>query len=223
MSFIVLVGANGKMSKTLQSCLEAKNKSFRIYTKENGKDASTKNFEGAEGIIDFSLPLATSDVCRLAVSAKIPLVCGTTGWPSAEEAKKVFVSAAKTIPVVWDSNFSLGIELLCEASELLAKTITNGAAITDIHHSQKRDAPSGTALKIADRLKSVRQMPVEIQSIRIGEIFGEHRVLFSFEDETIELTHKASSRKPFALGALRALEWARSQPPGLYSMKDVLK
>ncbi|MDB5036861.1 MAG: dapB [Bacteriovoracaceae bacterium] len=223
MKAIVLVGSTGKMSRILQELCQEQKLPFKVFSEKASPALQIKNFSGTKGVIDFSLPDATEKICRMAIEANVPYICGTTGWKSKSEIDNLFTEASKKIAVVKDANFSLGVEILSEASEILAKALSSELLITDIHHSQKKDAPSGTALKIEARMKKANPKSlVKINSIREGEVFGEHRILATFEDQTLEFIHRAHSRKPFASGALKALEWASKQKPGLYSMKDVL-
>jgi 4-hydroxy-tetrahydrodipicolinate reductase len=220
---VIIVGRHGKMSRILATCLSEQGQAFKVYSAQRDQ-SDVSDFKGASGVIDFSLPEATASLLAMAVEAKTPFVCGTTGWASAEERQRIFGEAAKVIPIVWDSNFSLGIEALSQMMEVVSRFKLPEIQIVDIHHSQKRDAPSGTALKLKERgLQHNPQQKITIESIRVGEVPGEHKILISLKDETLELTHRALSRIPFAEGAIRALAWAQNQKPGLYAMKDYLK
>lgn len=210
------------MSTLIRSCLEARKIDVRVFSDKAPSEIRVSTFEGASGVIDFSRTELTEKILALAVSAKVPLVCGTTGFADRKKIEAEFRQASKTIPVVWDSNFSLGVEILCRASEIAALRTSNAAHITDLHHIHKKDAPSGTALKIQDRIKSAAALKVEIESIREGEIFGEHRVRFSLQDEELEFIHRAQSRRPFAEGSIDALLWVAKQNSGFYTMKDIL-
>jgi len=220
---VIIVGRHGKMARILAKCLSEQGQTFKVYSAQPDQ-SDVANFDGAGGVIDFSLPEATPSLLAMAVHAKTPYVCGTTGWASSEERQRIFQAAAKVIPIVWDSNFSLGIEALSQMMEVITRFKLPEIQIVDIHHSQKRDAPSGTALKLKERgLQENPHQKITIESIRVGEVPGEHKILVSLKDETLELTHRALSRIPFAEGAIRALAWAQNQKPGLYAMKDYLK
>jgi len=222
MSFVILVGTQGRMSQALQNLLQRRKISYKIFGAP-GKTREIETFDGASGVIDFSLPAATSEILEKAVAAKVPVVCGTTGWTQPAIFSSLFQTAAQKIPIVWDSNFSLGIELLCQSLENLALHCDGPFEILDRHHIHKKDAPSGTALKIKARIEAANPKAVcEIESIREGEDAGEHRVSLRFGDESLELSHQAYSREIFAAGALKALEWVQNQPAGLYSMKEVI-
>lgn len=223
MAFVVIVGSQGRMSSMLQELCRQDRIEYRLYSTNAPEDKRVESFAGASGVIDFSLPQATNEVIKLCREARVPLVCGTTGWASEQERDMIFEEASREIPVVLDSNFSMGVELLCQTAELLAKQLDTGFGITDIHHHHKKDSPSGTALKLAKRIQEQNQnATVTFNDFRLGEIPGEHRVLVSWKDETMELMHRAHNRKPFAQGALHAYDWAQKQKPGLYRMKDVL-
>jgi 4-hydroxy-tetrahydrodipicolinate reductase len=130
------------------------------------------------------------------------------------------------VPIVFASNFSIGVNVLfwltSKAAELLGDDFV--PEIIETHHKMKKDAPSGTAKTIAQLLKTAQKIQTEIpiQSIREGEIVGQHTVIFTGPAERLELTHRAASREIFARGALRAAKWIMGKPPGLYSMQDVL-
>lgn len=194
-------------------------------------------------VVDFSLPGATVGNIQRCVEAGVPLVLGTTGIDS--QAREALTAAAKTIPIVSDANFSVGIALLSRLAGLAARALGQSwdAEILEIHHKHKRDAPSGTALrlgkavakaterKLADHLCTERsgsageprkEGEIGIVALRGGDSAGEHTLMFLAEGERIELSHRASDRAIFARGALRAARWVESRKPGLYSMADVL-
>jgi 4-hydroxy-tetrahydrodipicolinate reductase len=222
MSFVVIVGYSGKMSKIVHEVLSTKKIPHKFWSEKAPGTDRVNDFAAAAGVIDFSLPEVTNKVLPLVERAKVPYVCGTTGFASNDSARKEFERVAREAPIVWDSNFSLGVELLAKASELLARSISDTIQITDIHHIHKRDKPSGTALKLNERMLSANpKASIQIESQRVGEVFGEHHVRAIFDDQSVDWIHRAHSRKPFAEGALRALEWAKTQKPGLYSMKDI--
>ena len=134
--------------------------------------------------------------------------------------------AAESLPIVFASNFSIGVNVLFaltrRAGEILGPEFT--PEISETHHQMKKDAPSGTAKTLAEILQKARKTEdqIRIESIREGEVVGDHTVIFSGPGERLELTHRASSREIFARGALRAAEWIVGKPAGLYSMQDVL-
>jgi 4-hydroxy-tetrahydrodipicolinate reductase len=196
----------------------------------------------ADGIIDFTIPAATLEFAALAAKAGKVHIIGTTGLSAADEAK--IKDAAKTATIVKSGNMSLGVNLLAALTKRVAKTLDNSfdIEVLEMHHSQKVDAPSGTALLLGRAAAEGRCIDFEKSSVatreghtgvrkagdigfatlRGGSVVGEHSVIFAGPAERIELVHKAEDRMIFARGALYAAAWARTQKPGLYSMADVL-
>jgi 4-hydroxy-tetrahydrodipicolinate reductase len=178
--------------------------------------------------VDFSSPAAAAGNLRACRAQRTPLLLGTTGFGSTLEAD--FAAAAGEIPLLVASNTSLGVALLAELVRQAAATLPAQfrISIQESHHAAKRDAPSGTALTLAAAARAARSAATQaaadigIESIREGEIVGEHVVRFSGPAEELTLAHKASDRALFAQGALSAALWLSSQPPGRYSMRDVL-
>jgi 4-hydroxy-tetrahydrodipicolinate reductase len=198
--------------------------------------------EQADGIIDFTIPDATSSFAALAAkSGKIHII-GTTGLSTVDEAK--IKDAAKKAVIVKSGNMSLGVNLLAALTRRVAKTLDKSfdIEILEMHHNQKVDAPSGTALMLGRAAAEGRGIELDRNSVcsrdgntgarhagdigfanlRGGSVVGEHTVIFAGPAERLELVHKAEDRMIFARGALHAAAWARSQKPGLYSMMDVL-
>jgi 4-hydroxy-tetrahydrodipicolinate reductase len=130
------------------------------------------------------------------------------------------------LPIVFASNFSIGVNVLFWLTRKAAEQLGGDfdAEIVETHHKMKKDAPSGTAKTLAEVLKAAKktQTEIPIQSIREGDVVGEHTVIFNGPAERVELSHRAASREIFARGALRAAKWIIGRPPGLYSMQDVL-
>ena len=176
-------------------------------------------------LIDFSLPEATHEVLAAAVEHARPLVCGVSGLDAEQLA--AIDSAAGRIALVYDRNMSLGIAVLDRLVREAATALGPGFAVEihETHHVHKRDAPSGTALKLGETLAAARDMqPEDVRYVveRRGEVPGDHAVLFSSATETLELAHSVTTRRVFADGALRAARWVVTQPPGRYRMRDVL-
>jgi 4-hydroxy-tetrahydrodipicolinate reductase len=196
----------------------------------------------ADAIIDFTAPAATAWTVSRAAEHEVAMVIGTTGLGEAE--KRAIWHAAERIPIVLSANMSLGVNvlfgLLAQAAAALGKDYD--VEIVELHHRLKKDAPSGTALAMANVLaealgrdlgKDARygrqgdvgaRTPDEIAvlAVRGGDIVGEHTAYFCGMGERLEITHRASSRETFARGAVRAAEWLRDRDPGLYDMQDVL-
>jgi 4-hydroxy-tetrahydrodipicolinate reductase len=178
-------------------------------------------------LIDFSAPVSTLECLDICVAQKYPMVIGTTGFSELEKVK--IEHAAQSIPIVFSPNMSIGInisyKLLDLAANLLKKHISLPLAvsITDIHHQHKKDAPSGTALRMAEVIRHANADVIELSSVRSGETIGEHSALFQLAGEEISIIHKANDRALYAAGALKAAKWINNQPPGLYDMQDVLQ
>lgn len=178
--------------------------------------------------IDFTTPAATLNHVEICAQRGYSMVIGTTGF-SVEERRQI-QEAAKKIPIVLSPNMSLGINLSYKLLELAAATLKNQAeiAILDIHHKHKKDAPSGTALRMAEVIRNAMDIGsdqednIDISSLRLGDTIGEHTTLFALEGERLEIRHKATDRFAFAKGALQAAKWIMHQEPGLYNMQDVL-
>lgn len=221
---IIVVGYEGKMARALREACETEKLPFKIFSEKAPKDLRVEDFRNSRGVIDFSLPSETKQLIEMAIEAKVPLVCGTTGFETELKIQKFFEEASQSIPILWDSNFSLGVEWACRSAEVLGQMAKAPIEILDIHHIHKRDRPSGTALKIRDRILAARpNAEIRIRSERIGEVFGEHRISATFDDQSVEIVHRALSRRPFAYGALLAFEWLEEKQKGFYSVKDIIK
>jgi len=206
-----------------------------------GHDLSAVMDRG-EVIVDFSAPVATLEHLRIAAQHRKAMVIGTTGFSPQELAE--FRILAKPIPCVFSPNMSVGVNIILKVIAEMAKTFGDDydIEVIEAHHRLKKDAPSGTALKMAEVLaKAVsrdldqvgvyarkglvgerKRGEIGIQTIRAGDIVGDHTVLFGGMGERVEVTHRVQSRDTFARGALRAARWVVKQPPGLYDMTDVL-
>jgi 4-hydroxy-tetrahydrodipicolinate reductase len=192
---------------------------------------------GADVVIDFSLPAALEELARVAARQHVALVSGTTGINDLTPIDE----AAGKIPVLWAANMSLGIQVL---SELAAEAVRRlgpgfGVEITEVHHKKKVDAPSGTAVRLGEAIREVRPLrPVTgregivgarqddelgIFALRGGDVIGDHTVYLFGPGERLELTHRATSRDLFALGAIRAARWIVGKPARRYTLADVLR
>ena len=176
----------------------------------------------AQVVIDFSHPSATRTTLRDCRAARSPLLLGTTGQGASLEAD--FAAAAREIPLLIAPNTSLGVTVLLELAALAAGALpAHHAAIREVHHRGKRDAPSGTALALAAAVRQGHHAAsIPIQSEREGEVIGEHRLSLEGEGEILAFTHRALDRGLFARGALAAALWLASRPPGRYAMRDML-
>ncbi|MBR5753152.1 MAG: 4-hydroxy-tetrahydrodipicolinate reductase [Clostridia bacterium] len=191
-------------------------------------------------IIDFSNPAALDAVLGYALSENVPVILCTTGFSETQLAQ--IDEASKSVPVFFSANMSIGVNLIAELAKKAAEILYPGynIEIVEAHHNQKLDAPSGTALMLANEIASVlpekvdyetnraakrEKRPIDeigIHAIRAGTIVGEHEILFGGPDEVIKISHHAASRKIFANGALNAAAWIVGRPAGLYSMKDLI-
>jgi len=220
---VLLIGAAGRMGKTITD-LASSDPKIDIIGQCDVGDPIEPPMKNCDAAIDFSHADAITEICRAALRHRTPLVIGTTGH--SKEQHRIIEDTAQSVPIVFASNFSVGVNVLFwlarKAAEQLGSDFT--AEIVETHHKMKKDAPSGTAKTLAHVLKTARKIQDEIpiQSIREGEVVGEHTVIFTGPGERLELTHRAASREIFARGALRAGKWIVGKPPGLYSMQDVL-
>jgi 4-hydroxy-tetrahydrodipicolinate reductase len=177
--------------------------------------------ERPDVVIDFSLPEFTGQVLRECVTHKIPLVSGVTGYAAKE--LQALQNAGAQVPVVWSANMSVGMQILLRALESLRGAEGFDLVMEEIHHGQKRDAPSGTAKLIRDETEKRTGRRIEqIHSLRGGGVVGVHRVLALGPNETLSFEHVAQDRGVFASGACRAAQWLVQQKPGFYSLGDVL-
>ena len=193
----------------------------------------------ADCVIDFSFHTATSAALSFAVKKCIPVVIGTTGHDPEEKAE--IIKASGKIPVFFASNYSIGIALLAELARKTAASLPGSEIeIIETHHSRKADAPSGTAISLADAIIETRpemfvktgrsgfgvrdKNEIGISSVRIGNVVGKHEIIISTPTQTLTLTHEASSRSVFAEGALAAARFITSHDlkPGIYDMNDML-
>ena len=180
--------------------------------------------EKCDCLIDFSSPSATIENISHAVAKKRCMVIGTTGLDSQQQEK--IKEASRLIPVVFSPNMSIGVNVLFRILKEAAATLKGYKVdIEEAHHIHKKDAPSGTAKKIAQVINQQGfSIKIEdIKAIREGEIVGDHKVVFESDVDSLQLSHSAKTRDIFAQGALVAAKWIAKKDPGLYSMDDVLQ
>lgn len=260
---IVVIGAGGRMGKTIVACVDdTDGVSIIGGTEYSGHSAVGSDLGELAGIgkkdifvveniedvlmdcdviIDFTTPESSIKTLNAAVSYQKSLVIGTTGF--SVEQKKLINQAAERIRCVFAPNMSIGVNVLFKIAEDVSKAL-GGAydiEIVEAHHKFKKDAPSGTAVRlseiIADSLgRDINQVgiygrkgmaeraskEIGVHTVRAGDIVGEHRVLYGGMGETLELLHRAQSRETFARGSIHAATWVVNQSPGLYDMQDVL-
>jgi 4-hydroxy-tetrahydrodipicolinate reductase len=220
---VFLVGAAGRMGKTIVDVAKD-DPNIEIVAQCDIGDPLGSAMRKSDVVIDFSHPDPIEGICGESLQDQRPLVIGTTGHSA--EQRSAIERAARSVPVVFASNFSAGVNVLFALARKTAETLGPEfkIEIIEMHHQMKKDAPSGTAKTLAAILHQARNASDEIpiQSIRQGDVVGEHAVIFSGPGERLELTHRAASREIFARGALRAERWVLGKPARLYSMQDVL-
>ena len=220
---ILLVGGNGRLGKEISKLIKSDAR-LNLADVCNRGDAVEAKMKEVDVAIDVSHPDVTNDLCSTAVKITVPLVIGTTGH--SPEQRKAIENAARSVPIILASNFSIGVNALFALTRAAGRILGPEfhPKVSETHHQMKKDAPSGTAKTIAQILRRERDDGAEIpiESIREGEVVGEHTVNFAGPNEQIELKHRAESREIFARGALRAAVWIVGKPARLYSMEDVL-
>jgi len=250
---LAITGCLGKMGKQLiKSAKGAKN--FKLVSVTEDKIINKKisgleprlnsesAFKNANVIIDFTVPKCTLQVLKIASKLKKKVVIGTTGFTKKEE--NLIKKYSKKIPILKAGNMSLGINLLIHLTEIASKSLGNNflSKVFEIHHKNKKDHPSGTALMLGKgiavgknknfyKLEGKKYLnkktfpyskKINFNSIRKGEIVGNHKVYFSSGKETIVLDHEAFDRALYSEGAFTAAKWLMGKKPGLYSMRNVL-
>lgn len=241
MTRILINGAQGRMGQALLAGA-ASDPELRVTAGLDQGDDLAAALPATDVVIDFTFHSVTPDVARLCAAHGKALVIGTTGHH--DEEKAVIRTAAEAVPMVWASNYSTGVNtlfwLVRQAAEILGPGFD--LEVVEMHHRRKVDAPSGTAASLLEILGEVRQVQLSealrhgrkgitgartpgeigIHALRGGDVVGDHTVIFAADGERVELSHRASSRDTFALGALRAAKWVVGRAPGVYSMQDVL-
>ena len=228
---IALLGY-GKMGKVIERI--ALERGHEIVLKKD-HDSSFEGLENADVAIDFSVPDSAVENISECFNKDIPVISGTTGW-LADYPKMVELCNAKNGSFIYGSNFSLGVNVFFELNEYLAKMMANlkqyKVSMEEIHHTQKLDAPSGTAITLAEgvikhtdyanwTLETPISNEIHIEAKRIENIPGTHSIFYDSEVDQIEIKHTAHSREGFALGAVIAAEWLVGKK-GVFTMKDVL-
>jgi 4-hydroxy-tetrahydrodipicolinate reductase len=238
---LVINGSKGRMGQAIIA-LAKQDADFTVVGEVDLGDDINAAAAKANVIIDFSLHDATLATAQAAAKNKAALVIGTTGH-TADEKKQV-LGVTRDLPVVWAANYSTGVNTLFYITRKVAEILGPGfdQEIVEMHHRLKKDAPSGTAGRLAQILAEVKQKQlaelarhgragivgertrdeIGIHAVRGGDVVGDHTVIFAAPGERVELAHKASSRETFARGSLRAAKWIVGKPAGLYDMQDVL-
>lgn len=242
MTNLLILGRSGRMGQALIEAAEADENAAVVQTHDHGENLLNA-FDGVDAAIDFTMHNFTQSVLETAKENGVPLVIGTTGHSAEEKAR--IVEAAKTLPIVFAANYSVGVNTLFYLTQKAARILGNDQfdiEVTEMHHKHKIDAPSGTARRLLEilneetdtsyendvthgRVGNIGARPareIGMHTLRGGDVVGDHTVMFAADGERVELTHKASSRLTFASGAVRAAIWLRGRAPGLYDMQDVL-
>ena len=240
---IIIHGAAGRMGKMMEEKIRTGAQGAAVAALVDAKApaggfASLEAYTGpADMVVDFSNHAATNSLLAYCLGRDLPVVIATTGHT--EEEKVLIGKASKQIPVFYSANMSVGIAVLAELAKRAAAAFPAAdIEIVEIHHNQKLDVPSGTALMLGESLREVRPgavllvgrhengkrtaKEIGVHSLRLGNEVGIHEIMISTGSETLTLRHQAVSRALFADGALAAAEFLRHQPPGLYSMRDML-
>ena len=249
MTKIVIFGANGKMGRTIYSCIKEREDftvvgGVDLYTEQYADfpivDSPAKLPEKPDVIIDYSNPASLDSILEYCLSTAVPVVLATTGY-SDEQINKIR-SASQQIPVFFTFNMSLGINLLVQLAKKAASVLGDqfDIEIVEKHHNQKIDAPSGTAIMLANAInetldnskhyvydrhsqrKKRERSEIGMHSVRGGTIVGEHDVIFAGHDEVITLSHSASSKTVFAEGSINAAGYIKDKKPGLYDMSELV-
>ncbi len=238
---ILMNGSKGRMGQAIIACAKS-DPAVVVSAEIDAGDDFAAAIGGCDAVIDFTHHSVAGAVASACVASKKILVIGTTGH--ADEQVAMIQEASASIPIVFAPNFSVGVNTLFwltrKAAEILGTDFD--LEVVEMHHRLKKDAPSGTAKRLAEILAEVRGLTynndvrhgrqgivgertsteIGMHAIRGGDVVGDHTVIYAAQGERVELTHKASSRETFARGAIRAAKWAAEKPPGLYDMQDVL-
>jgi len=247
-----IVGATGRVGRLLIENLKANNEEIGAVMFEGEQtiefpsntvitnDAKTL-LENSDVVIDFSAPIATQALLEAAIETPKPLVIATTGLN--DHQKNLMIEASKKAPILYATNMSLGVAILNKLVEMVSEKLRDfDIEIVEQHHRYKVDAPSGTALTLAEHAAKARGLNLKdvmvtgrsghvgarskneigVFAVRGGDVVGRHTVGFYNEGEFLELNHTATSRETFARGALKVAKWLVNQKPGLYSINDAL-
>lgn len=249
MTKLIITGANGKMGRVIQDIV-AKRDDCEIVAGVDLNTESNGNFpiyssindvaEEADAVIDFSNPVLLDDLLAYSKKTDTPIVIATTGY--SDEQKKKIQDASKESPIFFTYNMSMGINLLANLAKKAVQVLGDDfdIEIVEKHHNQKIDAPSGTALMLADAMCEEIPNPMKYEydrhskrekrtkneigmhAVRGGTIVGEHEIIFAGRDEIITLSHSARSKEVFAVGAVNAACYMKGKPAGLYDMKELI-
>ena len=239
---LLITGKSGRMGQALLQAANENPDATVTATHDAGEDLDAA-MQKTACVIDFTVHGFTAEVVAAALKHGTSLVIGTTGHSDSERA--LIIDAAKKLPIVFASNYSVGVNTLFWLTRQAARVLRQDQfdiEVTEMHHRHKIDSPSGTARRLLEilneetgtsyesdvshgRLGNIgprNSREIGMHTLRGGDVVGDHTVIFAADGERVELSHKASSRQTFASGAVRAAIWLRDQPVGLYDMQDVL-
>lgn len=232
--YLGLSGASGRMGRAVCRIVQQKNSGF-IISASWPKSKSTNiihtthktimptklqtNTHPIQAVVDFSSPKLLEWTLKWCLLNKKPLVSGTTGLN--KKQKSLLKTAARNIPIFYEANMSWGIWLMKNWIKNFSYPVNASIQLEDIHHKNKKDQPSGTALKLLDCFSPAIRKKIVIQSTRKGREFGIHRIHFTTENEVLTIEHQALNRGLFAKGALNAVCWLIQQKPGFYCLDDI--
>lgn len=238
---IIMNGSRGRMGVAIIECA-GRDASVEIAAAVDMGESLANVIDSGDAVIDFTHADVTPGVAQLCAARKKALIIGTTGHNAAQ--REAIAEASLEIPIVFAPNFSVGVNTLFWLTAQAVQILGEGfdLEVVEMHHRHKKDAPSGTARRLAEILAEGRALEYEtaarhgreglvgartqneigVHALRGGDVVGDHTVVFAADGERVELTHKASSRDTFAVGAIRAAKWTQGKAPGLYDMQDVL-
>lgn len=221
---IAVCGASGRTGSRVAALASADARFHLVARVGRAQAAAFEDEAGAAGaVVDFTTPDSSVRFAAACARAKVPFITGTTGFTTVQLAQ--LGAAAKKTPVFMAPNFSRGVTLLLHLAAEAAKRLPGyETAIVETHHSAKKDAPSGTALRLAQSVMEGRgdENAVATASVRVGDVVGDHDLTFAGPFERLILSHRAHSRDAFAQGALEAALWVARKKPGLYDMLDLM-
>jgi 4-hydroxy-tetrahydrodipicolinate reductase len=192
-----------------------------IYENKGASAITAPTLAGVDVVIDFTAPEAAVENMRAVLALGCRIVVGTTGWYQHLDAMKA-IAQRRGGSLLYGTNFSIGVQKLFRLTAELAKLEGYKFSITETHHTSKVDAPSGTALTLKEIVQAARHnVEIEVTSHRVGDAKGEHIVTAKSDVDVLELRHDASSRRGFALGAVRAAEWLAAQKPGVWDFREI--
>jgi 4-hydroxy-tetrahydrodipicolinate reductase len=236
---IAVLGARGRMGSAIARLAPEHDVRVVLEIDAGHGDLAALAGSGARVLVDFSSPAIVSAAARACTAAGVAIVSGTTGLD--EATKHELDAAARAVPVLWEPNMSVGVLVMSELLRLALAMLgpSFDVEIVETHHRLKKDAPSGTAMRLADVAREARSGPlltarsgkdaarvpgeVTVHAVRGGDVVGDHVVHLLGDGERLELVHRATSRDVFAHGALRAASWIADKAPGRYALRDVVR